>query len=280
MTKEWLRLRRWFLTPSAALLFTLLGIPLMIVVGYSLMTRGTYGGTQLPITLENYARVFDPIYLTVLWRSIGMSLVSTLICIIAGFPLALFISRAGRWKNLYLALVIVPFWTSLLIRLYAWMFLLRDTGLINTTLQSAGIITAPLPLLYNDFAVVLGLVYGFLPFTVLPLYATLERLDKSLLEASADLGAGPWDTFWKVLIPLCAPGIQAAALLVFIPCLGSYLTPDLLGGGKSMMIGNIIHNQFTNARDWPFGAAISAVLMLVVMAAVVSTSRKDSESLL
>ena len=157
--------------------------------------------------------------------------------------------------------MILPFWTSFLVRIYAWMFLLRDTGLINTVLQAIGVIHEPLPLLYNDGAVMLGLVYSYLPFMVLPLYATLERLDPALLEAAADLGARPWATLTRVTLPLSAPGIRAGAVLVFIPCLGAFLTPDLLGGGKGIMIGNLIQNQFTTARDWPFGAAVSLVLM-------------------
>ncbi|HVW84990.1 MAG TPA: ABC transporter permease, partial [Bryobacteraceae bacterium] len=171
------------------------------------------------------------------------------------------IARARRRKNLYLQLVLLPFWTSFLVRTYAWLFLLRDTGLINTALMGLHWIHDPLPLLYNDGAVLLGLVYNFLPFFVLPLYATLERLDPALVEASADLGAGPASTLLRVILPLSAPGIAAGAVLVFIPCLGAYLTPDLLGGGKSIMAGNLIQNQFTTARDWPFGAAASLVLM-------------------
>ena len=159
----------------------------------------------------------------------------------------------------------IPFWTSFLVRTYAWMFLLRDTGLINSALIGVGgIIREPLPLLYNNGAVLLGLVYSYLPFVVLPLFATLERLDNSLLEASADLGARPWETMTRVVIPLCAPAFRAAAVLVFIPCLGAYLTPDLLGGGKTVMAGNLIQNQFTTARDWPFGSAVSLVLMAIV----------------
>jgi spermidine/putrescine transport system permease protein len=160
------------------------------------------------------------------------------------------------------------------------MFLLRDTGLINMTLQTLGIISEPLPLLYNDGAVLLGLVYGYLPFVVLPLYATLERLDKSLLEAAADLGATPLQSIWQVVIPLCKPGFRAGALLVFIPCLGAYLTPDLLGGGKSVMAGNLIQNQFTTARDWPFGSAISLVLMAIVMVALIILIRRGGDKLL
>ncbi len=168
----------------------------------------------------------------------------------------------------------LPFWTSFLIRTYAWMFLLRDTGLINTALQAAGIIHEPLPLLYNDGAVLLGLVYGYLPFMVLPIYATLERLDPSLLEAAADLGAGPVTTLCGVIVPLSAPGIRAGAVLVFIPCLGAYLTPDLLGGGSTVLIGNLVQNQFTAARDWPFGAAVSLALMALVMCCCVLVLRR------
>ena len=175
--------------------------------------------------------------------------------------------------------MILPFWTSFLVRTYAWMFLLRDTGLINTALQALGLIREPLPLLYNDGAVLLGLVYGYLPFMVLPLYATLERLDPALLEAAADLGARPWTTLTRVLIPLSAPGIRAGAMLVFIPCLGAYLTPDLLGGGRTVMIGNLVQNQFTTARDWPFGSAVSMLLMALVTALVVAFLRRDREDL-
>jgi spermidine/putrescine transport system permease protein len=158
--------------------------------------------------------------------------------------------------------------------------LLRDTGLVNSLLEKLGLIHSPLPLLYNDGAVLLGLVYGYLPFMVLPLYATLERLDRNLLEAAADLGAKPWTTLTRVVLPLCAPGIRAGAILVFIPCLGAYLTPDLLGGGKSVMIGNLIQNQFTTARDWPFGSAISLALMAIVMVLLLFFTRRSDEGLL
>ena len=160
------------------------------------------------------------------------------------------------------------------------MFLLRDTGLFNTVLQRIGLIREPLPLLYNDGAVLLGLVYGFLPFMVLPIYATLERLDPNLLEAAADLGAKPWATLLRVVVPLSAPGIRAGSVLVFIPCLGAYLTPDLLGGGKSIMIGSLVQNQFTNARDWPFGSAISVILMLLALAALTAYLRRGGEDLI
>ncbi|HUJ51458.1 MAG TPA: ABC transporter permease [Bryobacteraceae bacterium] len=273
------RLRAWFLAPSWAVMLLLFLAPLAIILAYSFESRGTYGGISLPWTAESYQRLADPIYLVILWRSVWIAGLSTIVCLLLGFPLALFISRSGTRKNLYLSLVILPFWTSFLIRTYAWMFLLRDTGLINTALEKLGLIHDPLPLLYNDGAVILGLVYSYLPFMVLPLYATLERLDRSLLEASADLGARPWATLVHVTIPLCGPGIRAGTILVFIPCLGAYLTPDLLGGGKSVMIGNLIQNQFTTARDWPFGAAISLSLMAMVMALLWLFARRTPEGL-
>jgi len=262
------RLRSYFLLPARVWLLALFLAPLAIICAYSLLTRGVYGGVERPWTLENYRRLIDPLYGAILLRSILLSAAATAICIVLAFPLALFISRATRRKSLYLHLVILPFWTSFLVRTYAWMFLLRDTGLVNTTLIGVGFLRQPLPLLYNEGAVLLGLVYGFLPFMVLPLYATLERMDPALFEAAADLGARPWATFFRVIVPLAKPGIWAGAVLVFIPCLGAYLTPDLLGGGKSVMIGNLVQNQFTNARDWPFGSAVSLTLMLLTLAAL------------
>ncbi len=274
------RLRAWFLAPAWVVMLSLFFAPLAIILAYSFETRGPYGGISLPWSIESYQRLADPIYLVILWRSFWIAGLATAGCLLLGFPLALFISRAGKRKNLYLSLVILPFWTSFLVRTYAWMFLLRDTGLINTTLQKIGLIHDPLPLLYNDGAVILGLVYGYLPFMVLPLYATLERLDRNLLEAAADLGAKPWATLTHIVMPLCAPGIRAGAILVFIPCLGAYLTPDLLGGGKSVMIGNLIQNQFTTARDWPFGSAVSLTLMAIVMLLLIASIRREKDGLL
>jgi spermidine/putrescine transport system permease protein len=237
-------------------------VPLAIVSGYSFLTRGDYGGVEQPVTLESFTRLADPLYLGILWRSIWIAGLATALCALLGFPLALFISRAGPRRNLYLQLVLLPFWTSFLVRTYAWLFILRDTGLVNTLLIRLHVTASPLPLLYNDGAVLLGLVYNFLPFFVLPLYATLERLEPALLEAAADLGARPLSVLRRVIIPLSMPGFAAGSILVFIPCLGAYLTPDLLGGGKTVMLGNLVQNQFTTARDWPFGSAASLVLML------------------
>ncbi len=274
------RLRAWFLAPARTLNFVCFLVPLTIVFAYSVLSRGVYGGVEQPWTFESYARLADPLYAGILARSFAISLVTTALCLLLGFPLALFIARSGRRRSLYLNLVMIPFWTSFLVRTYAWIFLLRDTGLINTALLAAGVIREPLPFLYNDGAVILGLVYGYLPFTVLPLYTTLEKLDRSLLEASADLGARPWETFAHVILPLSMSGIRAGSILVFISAIGAYLTPDLLGGSKTIMIGNVVQNQFTAARDWPFGAACSLALMALVMLLLRLFIRKGEEQLL
>lgn len=274
------RLRSLFLLPTAAWMLLLLVGPTLIVAAYSLLTRGVYGGVGQPWTIESYQRLADTLYLWLLLRSFLIAGIATVICFLIGFPAALFISRARYRKHLYLSLVILPFWTSFLVRTYAWMFLLRDTGLVNTLLQSLGLTTQPLPLLYNDGAVILGLVYGYVPFMVLPIFTSLEKLDPSLVEASADLGARPFTTLTRIVLPLAKPGITAGTILVFIPCLGAYLTPDLLGGGKSAMIGNLIQNQFTNARDWPFGSAVSLLVMAIVMILLMTALRREGDKLL
>jgi spermidine/putrescine transport system permease protein len=273
------RLRSIFMTPAAVLMLVTIAVPAAIICFYSVLSRGAYGGVELPWTLENYSRLIDPLYGGIFLRSLALAAAATALCILLAFPLALFIGRSGTRKNLYLSLVILPFWTSFLIRLYAWVFLLRDTGLINTVLQSWGLIRQPLPLLYNTGAVLLGLVYGFLPFAVLPIYASLERLDKNLLEAAADLGARPIAVLTRVTVPLCAPGIGAAAILVLVPSLGTYITSDLLGGSKTILIGNLVQNQFTTARDWPFGAAVSIVLMIVAVLLMFAVRRRGEELL-
>lgn len=274
-----MNLRRWFLLPAWLWMAALFAAPLAIVLAYSFLTRGTYGGIEQPWTVESYQRLFDPLYVAIYLRSLFMAAAATGICLVLGFPAALFIARSSRHKNLYLQLVLLPFWTSFLVRTYAWLFLLRDTGLINSVLLALGIIADPLPLLYNHGAVLLGLVYGYLPFMVLPIYAVLERMDPALPEAAADLGARPLATLFRVTIPLSKPGILAGSVLVFIPSLGAFLTPDLLGGGQTILIGNLVQNQFTTARDWPFGAAVSVILMGLVTALVWVFLRRESENL-
>lgn len=274
------RLRILWIGPAGTVAAFLFLLPLSIILAYSFLSRGAYGGVIAEATLENYTRLFDPLYGAILLRSIFVATYVTVACLLLGFPLALFIANSGRRRNLYLQLVMLPFWTSFLVRTYAWMFLLRDTGLINTALQSLGLISKPLPLLYNEGAVFVGLVYGHLPFVVLPIYASLERMDRSLVEAAADLGATPWMTTLRVILPLSSSGLFAGAILAFIPSLGAYLTSDLLGGGKTVLAGNLIQSQFTTARDWPFGSALSLVLMLCVLLLLIVWMRRREDSVL
>jgi len=266
---------------SPALLWLLLffAVPLALLLGYSLMHRGTYGGVSPGFTLEHYRRFVDPLYLAVAGRTLGIALATTALCLLLGYPVAYGIARAGRWRNALLFLVILPFWTSFLVRTYAMIILLRESGVFNAVLQGLGVISAPLDLLYTPGAVLAGLVYGFLPFMILPIYASLERLDLSLLDAAEALGARPAARFRRVTLPLSLPGVAAGSLLVFIPALGSFLTPDLLGGAKTMMLGNLVQNQFGPARNWPFGAAISFALMGVVFVALLAWLRvRDRET--
>ncbi len=273
------RLRRLFLLPGQATMAFLFWLPLLIVLVYSLLTRGAYGGVTSPFTFESYARVADRLYWEILWRSVWIAAVSTLLCLLLAFPLAFYIAQMARHKTLLLNLVTLPFWTSFLVRTYAWMFLLRDTGVVNSILQHLHLINRPLPLLFNTGAVILGLVYGYLPFMVFPIYAVLEKLDATFLEAAQDLGASPWEAIWRVAVPLAKPGMAAGCVLVFIPCLGAYLTPDLMGGGKTVMLGNLVQNQFTTARDWPFGAAVSLVFMLLTFVVTAGIRNKAEELL-
>ncbi|HET8624674.1 MAG TPA: ABC transporter permease [Gemmatimonadales bacterium] len=266
--------RGWSLAgPGVGWLVVFFVAPLALIAAFSVMPRGPYGGVEPGLTLEAYQRFLVPIYLTTLGRTVVLSLACTALCLLLGFPVAYAISRSGRWKTLLLVLVVLPLWSSFLVRTFAMIFLLRDTGLINEWLLAAGIIERPLTLLYTPGAVLAGLVYGFLPFMILPIYASLEKLDLALLEAAEALGARPVARFRRVVLPLALPGIAAGSLLVFVPALGSFLTPDLLGGAKQLMIGNLIQNQFATARNWPFGSAASLVMLTLVLAAVVAWLR-------
>jgi spermidine/putrescine transport system permease protein len=268
------------LVPASAWILIFFTLPLAIVWVYSFGARGPQGQTLLSFTLENYTRALELIHLGILWKSVWTAAFVTLVCFMMGFPMALGIAFApARYKNLLLLLVILPFWTNLLIRTYAWIAVLRTRGFLNfglewihgkmdTVFSLIGLpdimgTFEPLALLYNHSAVVIGLVYVALPFLVLPIYATLEKLDRSLMEASLDLGAGQWRTMAFITIPLSFPGILSGMMLVFILSLGTYLTPVLLGGTDSMMIGNLIAQEFGPARDWPFGSALSFLLLYI-----------------
>lgn len=260
-------LRLWgLLFPAFFWLVAFFLVPLGLILVYSFLQRGLYGGIEWTVTLENYTRSFDPLYLKILWRSFLVALLTTGCCLVCGYPFAYFIALAPeRWKNLFLMLLIIPFWTNFLIRTYAWIAILQDQGLVNRALLGLGIIEEPLHLLYTMKSVMLGMVYGYLPFMVLPIYASLDKLDPSLLEASMDLGANRVRTLLNVTIPLTLPGIVAGVILVFVPTIGEFVIPDILGGAKSILIGNIITNQFLTARDWPFGSAITFVIVLCVL---------------
>ncbi len=275
------QLQAW-LVLAAPVIFLLIFFmaPLLIVFVYSFLERGKYGGVEWVFTLENIQRVFDPLYFKTFLRSFYIAIITTFITLLLGYPLAYFIANSppSRRGGLIFALMI-PFWTNFLIRTYAWLTLLRThTGLINVTLMNLGIIQKPLPLFGNDFAIILGLVYGWLPVMVLPIYAALDRLDKSLLEAARDLYASSFKSFLRVTWPLSIPGVVAGSMLVFIPSLGAFVTPAILGGGKSLMIGNIISNQFLAAHDWPFGSALSMVMMIAMLVATLIYFRWTTKS--
>lgn len=231
--------------------------------------------------LANYERAFDPLYTAIYARSVWLAFATTVLCLLLGYPIAYFIALKvpEKWRGIFLVLVVIPFWTSFLVRTYAWILILRNDGLINTVLLSlkgglagvgltglAGLLEPPYSLLYNDFAVLVGLVYGELPFMILPLYASIQKLDTSLLEAAQDLGATPAQAFWRVTVPLTRQGILAGTIFVFIPSIGMFVIPDLMGGSKSIMVGNLIQNQFTFTRDAPFGSAVCFLLTAAVLA--------------
>lgn len=264
-------------SPALLAIGLFLIVPILMVVAYSLMQANPYGGVNHVFSSEAYVSLllerqmddslaFSDTYLIIALRSIGIAGATTLVTLIIGFPVAVWLAmQPVRRRGLLIFLITVPFWANLLIRTYAWILLLRDTGVINNTLHDFGLIDQPLPLLYNNGAVLVGLVYTYAPFVVLPIYATLEKMDIRLLEAAQDLYAGRWRTLRKVVWPIARPGVLAGALLTFVPCLGAMIAPELLGGGTRMMLGNLIFRQFSDARNWPFGAALSLVLMAAVM---------------
>lgn len=245
-------------------------LPLLIVFVVSFMSTGAGGVPIFPVTLEQYEGVFG-IRATILWRSIGIAALNTVICLLIGYPLAFFIStRKNRmFQQFCLFLVILPFWTNFLIRTYAWRILLGNDGTINGVLTSIGLINEPLEMLNTPFAVVVGLVYGFLPFMVLPIFASVERFDFKFVDAAHDLGANDIRAFFRVVLPMTSPGLLAGCALVFIPSVGAFVTPDLLGGTKGLMIGNLIQRQFGGTGNMPLGSALSIVMMAIVMLSLV-----------
>jgi spermidine/putrescine transport system permease protein len=263
------------ISPTFIYLLIFMILPMLLVVILSILTRGPYGNVVYRINLGNYSRLIDPLYLRILWYSFYTAALTTLFSIFIGYPLAYYIAHAPRnQRPILLFLILVPFWTNFIIRIYAWIMILRTEGLLNTLLINLGIIKIPLEILYTPTAVLIGMVYEFLPFMVLPLFASLEKIENAQLEAAADLGARPLQTFLRVTFPLSIPGIVAGSILVFIPAMGMFVVPDLMGGAKTMLVGNLIRNQFLTARDWPFGSAASMLLLLLTLAVTLFYTRK------
>jgi len=229
------------------------------------------GYLQIKLALGNYLFLLeDPLYITAYLNSLKVALIATVIALLIGYPMAYAIARSGQpWRSIFLLLVILPFWTSFLIRVYAWIGILKNNGLINNALMALGLIDTPLPLLNTEFSLYVGIVYSYLPFMVLPLYSTLEKMDISLLEAAADLGCRPFRTFLTVTLPLSLPGIIAGSMLVFIPAVGEFVIPDLLGGAGTLMIGKILWNEFFNNRDWPVASAVAIAMLLLLVVPIV-----------
>ena len=241
-------------------------LPLLIVLIVSFAARGTYGGVVWQFTLGNYTELFHPLYLRIFIQSLIFAFLTTLLCLLIGFPLAYFIARTPkRRQSIWLFLVLIPFWTNFLVRTYAWMVILRAEGFLNGWLLQWGLVDQPIEVLYTPIAVLIGLVYGYVPFMVLPLYVACERIDPILLDAARDLYAGNLALFRRVIWPLAKPGVIAGSILVFIPTVGAFLTPDLLGGARTMMIGNLIQHEYLVVRDWPLGSALAFVLMALVL---------------
>jgi spermidine/putrescine transport system permease protein len=243
-------------------------LPCAIIFITAFFERGVYGGVDYSaVTADNFRRAFDPLYLSILLDSARIALSATVLSILIAYPAAYAIGRTRpALQPALLVLVLLPFWSNYLIRTYAWMVLLNREGVINGFLRWLGAIDQPLPMLYNEFAVIVGLIYNYCPFVVLAIYAALQRLDPSYAEASRDLGAGAAITFLRITLPLTMPGVAAGAVFVFVLSIGNFITPDLLGGGRLQMVGNLIYDQFLTARDWPFGATLSLILIAVMTA--------------
>ncbi len=278
-------------TPALIVLFFAASGPLLVMLFYSFLTAGDYGGVEYRLSFDGWFNVFlfrdifDDVltiadaHVSIFWRSIRLSIMTTVACLIFGFPTAYFIAtRPRNNRNFWLFLVTIPFWTNLLIRTFAIMEVIRNNGVVNNLLIDLGIIQQPIQMLYTDFAIMLGMTYVYLPLMILPLYASMEKLDFNLVEAAYDLYATRLRVLRKVIIPLIKPGIVAGSILVFIPSLGAFVTPRVLGGGKNLMLGNLIELQFGQGRNWPLGAALSITLLVIVMVALLLYVRNAQSS--
>jgi spermidine/putrescine transport system permease protein len=274
---------RWLLlAPAIVILIFVASGPLLITLIYSVLTPGDYGGIEWNFSTDGWFNVFaqrdiftdelgwSDAHLSIFWRSVKLSLMTTALCLFFGLPTAYFIAtRPKKNRDFWMLLIIIPFWTNLLIRTFAIMELIRNEGTINTALLWLGVIDAPIQMLYTEFSILVGMAYVYLPLMVLPVYASMERLDFSLVEAGYDLYATRFQVLRRVILPLVKPGVIAGSILVFVPSLGAYVTPRVMGGGNQLMIGNLIELQFGQGRNWPLGAALSITLLVIVMVALV-----------
>lgn len=256
---------KWiFVLPIIIYTVFLIALPILYIIAISFFKSDSYGGMIQTITLQNYIELFDMVYLKVFVKSALIAIITTVICVLISYPFVLAVShKSKKTQQVLMTLVMVPFLTNSLIRMYGWIVLLRKSGVINSLLMGLNITSEPLSLMYNNFGIIIGMVYTLLPFMILPLYSSVSTIDKSLLEASSDLGASRWKIFKNVIFPQTVPGLFNGALMVFTPALGYFFIVDILGGGKIMILGNLIKNQFLTARNWPFGAAISVFLILI-----------------
>ena len=273
------------ISPGMLWIILFFNLPLLIVLFISFVERGRAGSIKLPpvYTIENYRQFAGPecdpfLYMGIFGHSVRIALVVTFWCIILGYPLSYFVSRQRPiWRDALMVLIIIPFWTNFLVRTYALKQVLATEGLVNSFLMGMHLVNQPLDLLFNEFAVVVGLIYGYLPFAILPMYASVEKFDHTLMEAAADLGASPFRAFLRIMLPMTLPGVIAALVLVFVPVVGAFITPDIMGGGKIEMIGTLINRQFGVSRNWPFGSAMSLILMLLVLIGVIAYFRSSTE---
>ncbi len=258
--------RAVFLVPGMTYIVAFMVIPIGFLVAYTFMHRGTYGGIEIGFSFDNYARALNPVFVKVLWNSILIATSATVLAFVIGFPVAYAITKLpARRQNLMLLLILLPFWTNFLIRTYAWIVLLNSQGFFNKGLINLGVIDTPLNFLYKPSAIVLGLLYAYIPLMILPIYSALVRIDPSLFEAAINLGASARQAFRQVTLPLALPGVLVGCIFVFVPSLGNFIVPELLGGGKTIMVGNLIRDQFLKARDWPFGSVLALFMIFALI---------------
>lgn len=279
----------FLLTPATLFLGVFFLGPLFIMILYSFLEPGLYGGVEWNFYHWNYGRIlgwsdgeweeFDPVYIEIFLRSVRLALTNVVITLLICYPAALWVSGLPpRWRTFVVFMITLPFFVSLVVRLFCWVLILRPSGFLSSALINLGVLSEPIDVMFTETAVLIGMAYVLLPFMFLPIYASIEKLDHSLVQASYDLGASPRQTFFRVTLPLTLPGIAAGAVLVFIPSLGNFIVPDLLGGAKVVMIGNLVEQQFLSARNWPFGAALSVMIMLVMFVLIIVYIRRLGRS--